>query len=102
MATKQEIRGFIREFDKDLRAFNEARDALQRRALAVEDTEHREYFTSASSTQALMHVLNIARVQCEGVLQDLGDRLEEAVQEPPRLTLVDGENKDDGTDNRNE
>jgi len=102
MASKQEIQGFIREFSLDLRAYNQARDALQKRVLEVEDTEHQEIFTLSSSTQAIMHVLNIARVQCEGIIEDLGTRLEGAVDEAPRLKLVDGENKDDGTDNRNE
>lgn len=69
--TRDDIIDEIRETRRDLSAFVEARDAIQRRIAELDGNPKRqEFFLSWAATQALMNVLILATTRCEGLLED--------------------------------
>jgi hypothetical protein len=76
--TRKELIDEIRETRRDLRAFIEARDALQRRVREMDDDPCRqEFFTGWAATAALLNVIILATTRCEGLLEDYQKNLDQ-------------------------
>ena len=76
--TREELIDEIRETRKDLSAFIEARDALQRRVLELDGNPQRQrFFSEWAAVQALMNVLIMATTRCEGLLEDYQKNLDQ-------------------------
>lgn len=68
----------IGEVQADLGAFLRARDAIQRRIIELEETPGRhENFIKWAGTQAVMSVLIMCIVRCEGLIEDYTQALTE-------------------------
>ena len=76
MQTRTEIVDELREVEQDLRAYRQARDALQRRINEMEGTPRQEIFLQWAVTQVVMNSLIIATVRCEGLIEDYRQVLE--------------------------
>lgn len=76
LPTRNEIIAEMREVQKDLDAFNAARDAINNRYNELEGTERQEKFGVWAGTQALLQVLVMVRARCEGLLDDYRTHLE--------------------------
>ena len=76
MQTRTEIVDELREVERDLRAYQQARDALQRRINEMEGTPRHEIFLQWAVTQVVMNSLIIATVRCEGLIEDYRKVLE--------------------------
>ena len=75
--TRTELIDEIAETRRDLEAFLEARDALQRRVSELDSKPQRQrFFTEWAATQALMNVLIMATARCEGLLEDYRHNLD--------------------------
>lgn len=75
--TREEIIDEMVEVRRDLTAFLESRDALQRRISELDNKpKRRELFTEWAATQALMNVLIMAITRCEGLLEDYRSALD--------------------------
>lgn len=75
--TREEIIDEMGEVRRDLAAFLESRDALQRRISEMDSRpKRRELFTEWAATQALMNVLVMAVTRCEGLLEDYRSALD--------------------------
>lgn len=86
--TRDELVDEIRETRKDLRAFMEARDAVQRRVLELDiNPQRQKFFVSWAATQALMNVLILATTRCEGLLEDYQENLDR-METPNVVRLV--------------
>lgn len=76
--TRDELVDEIRETRRDLQAFTEVRDAIQRRALELEDNPgRRKFFVEWAATQALLNVVILAMTRCEGLLEDYQKNLDQ-------------------------
>ena len=85
--TRDELIDEIQETRRDLSAFVEARDALQRRVLELDGNPRRQrFFTEWAATQALMNVLIMATTRCEGLLEDYQKNLDQ--METPRVVRL--------------
>ena len=86
--TRAELIDEIRETRRDLSAFVEARDALQRRILELDGNPSRQrFFSEWAATQALMNVLIMATTRCEGLLEDYQKNLDQ-METPSVVRLV--------------
>ena len=87
-ASKEDILRELREVQKDLQAFKEARDVLQRRSVELEDEpERQDRFVGWAVTQIVLNGLLLGVVKCEGLQDDYQAALERC--EPATiLTLV--------------
>lgn len=75
--TRDEIICQLRHTEKDLHAFKQAYDAIQRRIVELEDDpSQREFFVSWAATQASLNVLIMAITRCEGLIEDYKNNLE--------------------------
>jgi len=87
-ASKEDILRELDEVQKDLQAFKEARDAIQRRSVELENDQSRQdKFVGWAVTQIVLNGLLLGIVKCEGLLDDYRTALERC--EPATvLTLV--------------
>jgi len=89
--SREDLLEEISQVQKDLGAFNQARDALQRRVLELEGQPHQEKFLHWAATQAVMNVLILATSRCQGLIEDYGKALEEMDAPDNVVQLVRGE-----------
>lgn len=68
--TQEAIIEELRQVQKDLEAFSEARGVLQRRINDMEGTPRQEMFVSWAMTQVILNSFILAIVRCEGLVQD--------------------------------
>jgi hypothetical protein len=86
--TREELIEEIRETHKDLSAFVEARDAIQRRILELDVNPQRQrFFSEWAAVQAVMNVLIMATTRCEGLLGDYQKNLDQ-METPNVVRLV--------------
>ena len=77
--TRDEVIRQLRHTERDLRAFRQAYDAIQRRVNELDsDPEQREFFLTWAATQASMNVLIMAITRCEGLIEDYKSNVEPA------------------------
>jgi len=69
MTTRDEIITEILEVEKDLKAIEESRDAIQRR-IAQMSAERKESFLNWAVMQILLNGFVVAMVRCEGLIED--------------------------------
>ena len=60
----------LRQVEKDLMSFSEARAVLQRRVHEMDGTPRQEIFLSWAMTQVILNSFILAIVRCEGLIQD--------------------------------
>ena len=77
----------MREVEKDLSAFWQARSAINHRVHEMEGTARQETFLSWAATQVILNALIIATVRCEGLIEDYRKALE-VIDVPNVLKLV--------------
>lgn len=75
--SREDILEEIQQVQKDLLAFQRARDEIYRRMRELEGSTHLEKFSAWAATQAIMNVLIMATTRCEGLLEDYRKALEE-------------------------
>lgn len=86
--TRDELVDEIEETRRDLRAFTEARDIIQRRVLALDSNPSRQrFFVDWAATQALLNVFILATTRCEGLLEDYQKNLDR-METPNVVRLV--------------
>jgi hypothetical protein len=76
VATKDEIIAEMGEVRQDLLAFQKARDSIQSRLLELEGTSRYETLASWPATVAIVNVLILAAVRCEGLIEDYQNALD--------------------------
>ena len=77
--TREEIIQQLRHTERDLHAFKQAYDAIQRRVNELEsDPKQKEFFLTWAATQATMNVLVMAITRCEGLIEDYKSNVEPA------------------------
>lgn len=74
---REEIVSELQATRRDLVAFKESRDALQRRINEMEGSPRQETFVGWAATQVIMNGLVLATVRCEGLIEDYRKVLEE-------------------------
>ena len=86
--SKEFILRELEDVQKDLHAFKEARDAIQRRSVELEsEPERQDKFVGWAVTQIVLNGLLLGIVKCEGLLDDYQTALDRG--EPATiLTLV--------------
>jgi hypothetical protein len=67
---RETTREELRQVEKDLRAFSEARGVIQRRINEMDKTPRQEMFVSWAATQVIFNALILAIVRCEGLVED--------------------------------
>lgn len=90
MSRREYLEEQIREVGRDLYAFSEARDTLQRRLLELDGTPRYDFLHEWAGFQAVMNTLIMAITRCEGLVEDLKMNLEKLPPDAPQLKLVRG------------
>lgn len=95
MATDKEIREMIRQYKADLKAFEEAKNALGTRLsdLEVSDPGHYDNFVKWPATQVVANGLIMCISKCMGLIEDLEENLRK--RDAPVFTLVEAGEDDD-------
>ena len=83
----------LREVAKDLRAFKESRDAIQRRINDMEGSPRQDTFVQWAATQAILNTLIMATTRCEGLIEDYRKVLEELDAPDNVVELVERNSK---------
>lgn len=73
--TEKDVRVEMSEVHKDLVAFKRAYDAINQRIFDLEGSPRYEKFLHWAGTQAVMNVLRMCIVRCEGLLEDYSKAL---------------------------
>ena len=69
--TRDEMLQEVEHLKRDLKAFDESRDAIQRRILELEgDPRRHDLFVSWPAVQAVLNVQIMGIVRCEGLIED--------------------------------
>jgi len=77
LASRKEITEELWHVRRDLRTFNKAQDAIQERLQELDNNPtRRDKFLYWAATQALMNILVLCRVRCEGLIEDYEAELE--------------------------
>jgi precorrin-4 methylase len=81
---------------KDLATFKRSRDVIQARIQELEGSPHQEKFMKWAATQAIMNVLIMAIVRCEGLVEDYRTALEKMDAPNNVVQLVRGDQDAEG------
>ena len=89
--TREDILLELHEVQKDLQVFKRAQDGIHQRIRDLEGKSHKDKFTSWAATQAILNVLVMAIVRCEGLTEDYQKVLEKLDTPENVVQLVRGE-----------
>jgi len=68
--TREDVMTEMLEVQKDLDAFCRAKNAIDRRIEEMEGTERQKTFIQWAMSQVIINALIMARVRCEGLMED--------------------------------
>lgn len=74
--TRDEVVDELRATQEDLRAFEESRNAIQRRINDMEGSPRQDQFVSWAATQVILNGLILAITRCHGLTEDYRSILE--------------------------
>lgn len=91
MVDRENLLKEIQLVQGDLLTFKRSKDEIHQRIQELEGLPHQEKFTSWAATQAIMNVLILTIVRCEGLIEDYHKILEEMDAPNNVIQLVQGD-----------